>query len=354
MRYLFQCKNFFYQLLKARWLILVFSLTFSLQAIRAQKGLLNATVDKDYIKVYSEFITSRFYTLNESITLKIIPKNEIQDLIYHPNISTKVGVASFYKWYGMGVSVRNPVSPHEFVEKGESSIIDVRVNGYGRALALELSYQDYNGLYLKNTEDALGSLLPGEVYYKRSDITLDAYGAILYYIPNYKRHSIRASYIQTEKQLKSSGSPMIVPSFLYVNLNADSSLIPKKYAEQHDIPEDEKILRGDFYTMGLSLGYSYTLIFFRDFYVNLSMIPGVFQRSRKFETRHDSNKDRDLTVLWLGRGAVGYDSEYFFVGAGGVFGYNNAPFPEGNLSYNFALNQFRVWIGTRFRVKNQK
>lgn len=311
-------------------------------------------IDKNYIKEYKRFVTSRFYLLSESIGFDILPSNVDQDLIYYPNIKTKVGVAAFYKWYGLGLAVRNPFYERNENNKGNSTIIDFRINGYGRAFSAEISYQDYHGFYLKNTKDIFGSLINNEKHYQRPDMEIKAFGCIFYFLPNYERHSIRAAYIQTEKQLKSSGSAMIVPSFLFVSLNADSSLMPSYYTQKYSIPNNEHIIHGRFWTVGASVGYSYTLVFLKNFYINLSLVPGVFHRSRKYSTNDGENKDNKLTVLWLGRGALGYDTERFFVGAGGVYGYNNAPFPEGNISYNFDLTQFRVWIGTRFNIKKDK
>ncbi len=311
-------------------------------------------IDSSYVMEYKGFVTSRFYLLSESIGFNILPANVEQDLIYYPNIKTKVGLAAFYKWYGLGLAVRNPFYKRTSHSKGKSRIIDLRINGYGRAFSMELSYQDYHGFYLKNTKDVFGSLINTEEHYKRPDMQIKAIGCIFYFLPNYERHSIRAAYIQTEKQLKSSGSLMFVPSFLFVSLNADSSLIPHHYAQKYNIPDNEHIIDGKFWTTGMSVGYSYTLVFLKNFYVNLSFVPGVFHRSRNYSTNDGANKDNRLTVLWLGRGALGYDTKKFFIGAGGVYGYNNAPFPEGNISYNFDLKQFRVWIGTRFNVKKQK
>ncbi len=111
------------------------------------------------------------------------------------------------------------------------------------------------------------------------------------------------------------------------------------------------IVNGNFLTLGISVGYSYTLVFLKNFYLNISVIPGVFYRHRDYEAISGHNKSDEQIFLWLGRGALGYSKNWFYAGAGGVFGFNNTPFPEGNLSFNIDMNQLRFWIGSRFRIK---
>ncbi len=329
--------------------IIIISILFWNNSIKGQ-GILNKESDTNYIKQYKKDITARFYLLDELIGFNINPGKTDEKLSYRPNISVKVGLAGFYKWFGLGLAVKNPFYSCDNSTKGKSSIIDLRINGYGSNMAIELSYQDYKGFYLKNTETIISSWNSDD-YYQRPDVKIKALGIIFYYIPNYRKHSIRAAYIQIEKQKKSSGSIMIVPSFLYTNLSADSSLIPLYYTNKYNIPKNEQIVKGKFYNYGISIGYAYTLVFLKDFYINASIIPGFFYRHRKYTTEVGRDNDYRTSLLWLGRIAVGYNSDKFFIGGGGVYGYNPAPFSEGNVSYNFKINQFRVWVGTRFGVK---
>lgn len=333
-------------------LVLFCFLTFT--PVSGQHEVQAPKYDREYIKSYTDLVTARFYLLREGIGFYIRPQNAEKSLIYKANIAVKFGIAAFYKWYGMGLAVKVPFIEKKGGARGKSSIIDLRVNAYGRALAAELSYQDYHGFYISNTELIDTSYVPGDKKYLRPDMRIEAYGGIFYYIPNFRKHSIRASFIQNEKQLKSSGSLLVVPSFLHAHISADSSVIPNEFAKRYQIPPGEQIVNGKFFTYGLSVGYSYTLVFLKGFYINMSMVPGVFFRTRDYESQDGINHDSRWNVLWLGRGAIGYNSDKFYLGFGGVFGFNNAPFPEGNISFHFDLNQYRFWIGTRFRVKKDQ
>jgi len=326
------------------WLIIAMSLALNLH-LPAQDN-----INSMYIKSYTEQVTARFYLLQEEIGFEIFPEGSCKEIFYKPNIPVKFGLAAFYKWFGLGLAIKSPFYDKESATKGNSSIIDLRINGYGRALSAELSYQDYHGFYLGNTPTLLQGWVSGDPMYQRPDMRILAYSGIFYYIPNFRKHSIRAAYIQNERQLKSSGSMIISPSFLVTDVFADSSLVPSFYTNEfHTIPE-EMIINGHFITAGISIGYSYTLVLLKNFYINLSVIPGIFYRHRDYESISGHQKSNESIFLWMGRGALGYSNKLFFTGAGGIFGFNNSPFPEGNVSFNVDMNQLRVWIGTRFKV----
>lgn len=334
--------------------LLTLTVTFHVGYSQERKSK-ESTLDPEYVWDYKHLLTVRSYLLYEGIGLKIKPTGISQGISYLPNIHTKVGVAAFYKWFGLGLAVRNPFYVEDNDIKGDTRIIDFRINAYGKSIAAEISYQDYNGFYLSNTDQIFSGWKHGESYYQRPDMNIDAIGVILYYLLNSDKHSIRAAYIQTEQQKKSSGALVLAPSILFTRLNADSSLIPTEYHNQFpSVLLEENVVKGDFYNAGFSIGYSYTFVFLKNFYVNMCFIPGAFLQSYNYETRTTSRTDRDFALLWLGRAAMGYNSRYFYAGAGGVFGYNSTPLPIGSTNFNFDLNQIRIWIGTRFGIKGNR
>lgn len=341
------------------FLITLFSLlTSALLNAQDKEGfftrLVKGDLDTSYIRDYKDEFTGRFYLLSQSIGFRINPRDVGPDVEYSPNIYTKVGLAGFYKWFGMGIAVKNPLHIRDSRRKGTSSIIDVRINAYGKALAGELSFQDYKGFYLGDSDKIITGWTREDDYYQRPDMEIRAIGAILYYLFNSDKHSIRAAYIQNEQQLKSSGALMVVPSFLYTSLRSDSSLVPSAYLQKFTIDEDEKIINGKFYNTGLSLGYSYTMVFLDNFYINASLIPGAFYQNSSYTYQGGDKSAHNFTLLWLGRWALGYNSRKFYAGAGGVFGYNPSPLSIGNTNFNFDMNQVRLWVGTHFDVRQKQ
>jgi len=320
--------------------------------INAQDGINEFSGDSklnpEYIKDYKHLYTTRFYLLSESVGFRVKPTNQEIPINYIPNSDIKNGLAFFHKWYGIGLAIDNPFAGKDVERKGETSMLDLRINAYGRALAAELSLQDYQGFFLKNMQQQPIMWNPESAYYQRPDMHVFSTSAILYYIFNNKKHSFRAAYIHNERQLKSSGSMILMPSFVFLKLQSDSSLIPKFYSDAYQVDEYEHVVNGTFLTYGLSMGYSYTYVFFKYFYINLSLIPGAFIQHYNYEAESTTNRGHKLTALWLGRAAFGFNSDHLYIGIGGVYGFNATRLDIGETNINYEMNQIRVWIGTRF------
>ncbi|PKP34993.1 MAG: hypothetical protein CVU00_04505 [Bacteroidetes bacterium HGW-Bacteroidetes-17] len=308
----------------------------------------NSKLNPDYIKDYKHLFTTRFYLLSESVGFTIKPSNQEVPLRYIPNNDIKNGLAFFHKWYGVGLAVNNPFAGKDVARKGKSKIVDLRVNAYGQAISAELALQDYQGFFLKNMLDQPIAWNPESAYLLRPDMHIFSTSAIMYCVVNHKKHSFRAAYIQNERQLKSSGSFIIMPSFVYLKLQSDSTMIPDFYNSTYLVQDIEHIEDGKFFTYGVSLGYSYTYVFFKNFYVNLSLIPGLFMQNYDYESELGSDKGAKFSALWLGRAAFGFNSDFIYLGIGGVHGFNPSKFNIGQTNFNYEMNQIRVWIGTRF------
>jgi hypothetical protein len=307
-----------------------------------------------YIMSYKGDLTTRLYFLGESVRFQINPLKSGVNLTYVPSSNLKFGIAGFYKWFGLGLAVRNPFHFRKTDGKPEkSSILDLRVNAYGTALSAEIVYQDYKGFYLNDPEQVIPGWEQGDDYPWRGDLTISSFSAIIYYLTNYRKHSSRAAYIQTERQLKSAGSPVIAPAIIHLALDADSSLIPSSFLEDHGVDLDESIVNGKFTSMGLSAGYSYTFVFLQYFYINLNLVPGMYYQWYTYRTDEKTIQGSAWTVLWTARGAMGYNSDRIYAGISAVAGYKSDPLPIGNSDFNLDMSQFRVWIGTRFNISKK-
>jgi hypothetical protein len=310
-----------------------------------------AQIDTTYIKDYKDLLTARVYTKSEAITLVMDPMATGPDLIYRPNTKQHYGVAGFYKWFGLGLAVQSPFPASKEAIYGTSKSIDLRLNAYGSWINAELAYANYKQFYLENTPEIINTYLPDEVYYLRDDLQIESINGIIYLVPNYKKHSFRAAYIQNEYQLKSSGSLIIAPGFQFNRLDADGSLIPSDYISDYEVFEEDKVVRGKFNVVGVFVGYSYTLVFLERFYVNAALLPGAFMQYYNYHTEERHFEKNNAYFFWTMRFAAGYNGRRWFAGMGGVSGFNTALFPIKASAYALGLEQFRIWIGTRFDIR---
>jgi hypothetical protein len=306
-------------------------------------------IDKSYLEDYTPLLTTRIFFLFENASLLINPANEqISKIVYRPNVNIRIGIAAFWKWFGLGLSVDNPFYKTDQDAYGKTSILDLRVNAYGRAVAGELFLQNYKGYYISSPEKTDGT------HYILPDMQTFSLGIGGYWIYNARRFSIRAAFIQNERQKKSAGSFMIRPAFLYYQISSDSGIIPAEIAGFYNIPYTNLVTSGKFYSLGLSPGYAYTLVFLKNCYLTGAVFPGIAAQFSSYNNERNRYSDFGFAFQLSGRLAIGYNSDKWFLGCSMQTGFNEVPDKLSNALFNYDVAQFRLWGGTRFDVFRKK
>lgn len=303
--------------------------------------------DSNYIADYKELLTARVFLLYEDATFVIIP-GSAKEISYYPNVSGRIGLAGFYKWFGLGLSLGNSILRRSTTTYGKTSVLDLRINFYGRSAAGELYLQNLKGFYIQDTKDPFGN------FYKIPDMRFFSIGLTGYWILNRERFSIRSAFIQNERQLKSAGSFMVRTSISYFKLSSDNGIVPPDLASAYSIDNKFLISGGEFYSLGLAPGYTYTLVLFKKAYINAAVFPGVLWQSYIYDasSRSYSNRNFTLTLSW--RAALGYNTDTWYIGAGIVSGFDKVPGWIGNATFYYDIAQIRLWVGTRFNWFHKK
>ncbi len=310
-----------------------------------------AQADTSYIKDHKDKLTTRIYSLYEAINLEIDPLSQGPGLLYSPNSPQHIGLAGFYKWFGLGLAVKTPFISDNTDIYGSSSSFDLRLNAYGSWINAELAYSNYKGFFLENSPEIMKDFKKGDPYLYRPDLDINSMSGIFYFVPNHKKHSFRAAYIQNEYQRKSAGSVLIAPAFQINRLKANSSLVPQDYSDTYEVFAEDEMVRGKFSFVGVFAGYSYSLVIWKQFYINLALLPGAFLQYYDYHTETEHFTRNNAYFLWTSRFAAGYNGKSWFAGMGGVSGFNNALLPLNTSAYALGVEQFRIWVGTRFNVK---
>jgi hypothetical protein len=303
--------------------------------------------DTAYIADYTQLLTARFFLLYQDASLVLNPGSS-DEIIYSPNVSGRIGIAGIYKWFGLGISMGNSVLKRNTEKYGNTSVLDLRVNAYGRSVAAELYLQNLRGFFLKEPVDPQGD------YYKIPDMRIFSLGFTGYYIYNHKRFSIRSAFIQNERQKKSAGSFILRPTFLYYKITSDSGIIPSELAFNYAINSHFLIQGGDFYSFGLSPGYAYTLVFLKKFYLNAAAFPGVLWQHYNYEADQHLFSSAAFTFTFSWRAAAGYNTDRFYIGASIASGFDKIPGWAGKSNFYYDIAQMRFWIGTRFNWFKKK
>lgn len=298
-------------------------------------------IDSAYIADYKNLLTARLFLLYQDASFVLSPQTS-KEIVYTPNVSGRIGIAGFYKWFGLGLSLGNSVFRRSANRYGNTSVLDLRVNAYGRVLAGEFYVQNLKGFYIRNLKDPDGN------FYKIPDMRIFSVGITGYWIYNHDRFSIRSAFIQNERQKKSAGSFIIRGTFLYYDLSSGSGILPAGLITSYSINNQFFIREGEFWSYGLAPGYSYSLIFLKNFYLNAGVFPGVLLQHYQYQAQQSYYTSADFTFTLSWRAAIGYNTDSWYVGAGIVSGFDKVPGWTGNSTFYYDIAQMRVWAGTRF------
>ena len=303
------------------------------------------TYDSIYIAGYTHLFTARLFLLFENASLLINPaESEISEIVYRPNVNVRIGIAGFWKWLGVGLSIDNPFYKTNRDRYGKTTTLDLRVNVYGREFAGEMFLQNYKGFYISSPEKT------DDVHYILPDMQTFSFGLAGYWIYNASRFSIRAAFIQNERQKKSAGSFMIRPAFLYYSISSDHGIIPAEIIDKYHIPSSNQIISGKFYSLGLSPGYVYTLVFLKNFYITAAAFPGLAGLYSVYKDEHTDYSHFEFNFQLSGRIVIGYNSKIWFLGCAVQTGFNEIPDKLSNSLFSYDVAQIRLWAGTRFDI----
>jgi hypothetical protein len=292
-------------------------------------------------------LTARVFLLYQDASFVLNPQTS-EEIIYTPNVSGRIGIAGFYKWIGLGISLGNSIFRRSASRYGNTSVLDLRVNAYGRPFAAEVYLQNLKGFYIRNIKDAEGNL------FKIPDMRIFSLGCTGYWIYNHERFSIRSAFIQNERQKKSAGSIIIRSSFLYYSLLSGNGIIPASVINTYGIENNLHLRKGEFYSIGLAPGYTYTLVLFKKAYMNAALFPGILWQNYYFEANREIYSSANFTFTLSWRAALGYNTDTWYIGAGIVSGFDQIPGWIGNSTFYYDIAQVRFWVGTRFNWFKKK
>ncbi len=336
----------------------IFSLTFFLlfvlsNPLYSSDKFIKAVKDTNYIESYPGQFGIYGYAINKYTNFEFKgPKLESSSFIhYKPNNSLNFGVGASYKWLGLALAYNFDFINGDDNLKGKTKSLDLQLNIYTRRILLDGYLMVYKGFFWNNTDDFIKGWSAKDSLYVRPDVLTVVLSQTGTYALNYDRLSIKAAYQYTERQKKTAGSFLVGYNISIYGVFADSSLIPHYF---NDLNTDlYNVNRINSISLGASLGYTYTLVFKKYFFVNGFFMAGANCRSF---TIYDQGK-RELKnnfIISSGlryRFSFGFNKPKTFYGLlyiGDAFLING----EDHSEFNYHYGNFRLYYGRRFKVGN--
>lgn len=303
-------------------------------------------IDTSYLDDYKTMLTARVFFLYQPAVLAYqVPG--IGDVRLVPNVPMKIGIAAFYKWFGLGLSVYSPVAFMNRDKYGTTTQIDLRLNFISNQWILEGYLQLTEGLYLRNYQAAEGAV------YTSENTDMLSIGANAYWILNHRKFSTRSIFNNNELQKKSAGSFMVQLQASYQAIKSDSGLLDSQFVSDYGIPLDENPTDIRSVYMGVSPGYSYTWVFLKRMYLNSGLYPGLMWSYSEYDRAGSMNQEWTMFPFMGIRAALGYNSAKWHAGISAISKVHSLSV-SGDAPFYYDAPQFRVWVGTRFAFQKKK
>lgn len=308
----------------------------------------NFKIDTSRIIDLSDKLGIYIYTTSKQNSLELKDLYTNKKLKLQPNGQTNLGFGFNYKWIRLGVAFGLPFLNKDDEKFGETKRLDLQLNIFMRSLGIDTYYQKYTGFYLNNPDDHVDSIY--SFHPNISDMETSSLGLSAYYFFNSEKFSYKAAYTRNQIQKKSAGA-FILGGFFNLNYAySPSGFVPE---ELPDSIHDNYTLRGfETNVMGISFGYTYTLVFLKQFYVNASFVPGTGLRFSKI-------KKKDETEILLPvisgsatiRFSLGYESKHLYAGIKAISSINSYNYNTIDISSSTGNLQF--YVGKRFDLNKK-
>jgi hypothetical protein len=300
-----------------------------------------------YYEDLSHLLSLRIYPLAKINSLELkVPDGTIS---LQPNGTGSIGFGFNYKWLGFGFSVGFPASKESIEQKGETGRFDLQLSYFGKQLAADGFIQQHKGYYMANPADHIPWDNPN--YPLARDLWVFSYGGSIHYIFNSDELSIKAAYLRNQIQKKNAGS-FAAGLFLYKDkVGSEQGFIPPELPTL--LQQSVNLKEFDAITVGVSAGYIYTFVLRGNFFLNLSMFPGLGYRRFDLKTLDDHRRTiNTLGVQLIARSAVGYEFKHFYMGLTMSVILRNFSYEVSEV--NLGTGQVRITFGKRFDISRKK
>jgi hypothetical protein len=324
----------------------VFLVTLSIYLLRneqcfaQQNDSANRYDSKYWYEPLNNGVTIKFGQTTDVEKLAVLTNN--RNVFLSPNAQSE---SRFYFSYKFITFKLNYIP--KFLKGNDDDAIKGSTKGFGYSFNLnfkrwlqELTYDHTKGFYLENTADFVSGWKMGDPYIQFPELVYNYFQGVTAYNFN-KRFSVNALLNQSERQIKSTGS--FIPQFLYKYSIIDDRSDPGNNASTQKSNNLELILSG---------GYYYTLVFNKQFYLSLGVIPGYGYVITKLDTRSATGNlithQTNTSFRFDGRSGLGYNGRRLFSGISFSTFYSSTKQVNTTVQNHISRNAFQVFIGYRF------
>jgi hypothetical protein len=304
-----------------------------------------ASTDNGYYVTYRDELMLRIYLSQKFGPLTISASNRSdKDLNYKTNSKLGLGAGFTYNNFTLALSYG-----FKFLNKdngqGKTKGLDVQLHLYPRKWAVDLLGTFLTGYYLDPKDNNGLNLVH---YFQRPDIKRDVVGFSVFRVPNADRFSYRAAFTENDIQIRSAGSLLYGGEAYYGAIKGDSSLVPVQVRGNFSQFGVDKI---NFFSIGPGIGYAYTLVIKKHFYITGSVVGSI---DVNFSTEETAGaKDKKVSIIPGGvyKGAIGYNTTNWSANASIAGNALYAGSASSSKEYFLPTGNIRFTVAKKFGLK---
>ena len=260
------------------------------------------THDTSYYETYPNKLTTRLYLSQKYLHINIPNTGGQADMEYKANPKLNLGIGATWHNLSFNVFYGFAFLNNKDTAKGKTKGIDLQLHLFPRKWAIDVLAIFPKGFHLE--PKGYAAVKPGNYYY-RPDMKLNLIGVSAYRVPNKEKFSYRAAIVQNEWQKRSAGSVLYGGEAFYGTIQGDSALVPKKVETGFDQAGVDKI---NFLNIGPGIGYAYTLVLAKHFYMTGSLIANLDVSFISEEKAGSKENQVAITPASVYKAGLGYNS----------------------------------------------
>lgn len=332
-----------YQNYNCLFFTIIFIVQFLPYKSQAQK---KESVDNGYYVTYPDRLMLNVY-LSQKFAPFTIPSKNAQDLNYLTNSKLNLGAGFAYNGLGLNLSYGFKFLNKE-KGKGKTKGLDFQFHLYPHKWAIDLLGTFRKGYYL-DPKDNNGLNLTD--FQLRPDIKRHIIGLSVFRVPNSHKFSYRAALTQNDWQTKSAGSILFGGEAYRGSITGDSALVPPKVSSNYDQAAINEIT---FLSIGPGLGYAYTLVIDKNFFITGSAIGSLDLNFSAEEISGDKKKKTSIIPGGVYKGAFGYNSDTWSLSANITGNILYAGSESSSKEYFLPTGNFRFIVAKKLAPRSHK
>ncbi len=283
----------------------------------------------------------KLYTAYRHNAMEISHDNSSLKLL--PNSPMTLGMGVSFKGAGVWLGVGLPHSQQSIHKYGKSDRLDIQGSVSMKRMIGEAYLRYYKGYYNSNPDDFVS--WDKDYYPKIPDLKTLSLGFSANYILNHRKFSNKAAYSRTQIQIKSTGSILMGIFINYDASESENGFFPSEFPDS--ITSGLDISAYQYFATGINLGYTYTWVISRSFFVNGTLNPGLGYKDIRIKNSAGIQEIKRNANLQLAmKISIGYESKVLFAGITASTLIRNMN--TNNYDIDMATEQFRLYIGKRF------